>query len=208
MAIDFIKIEYLSGGEAPFDSIIRTAKGEANNKAIFEKDLIFGSASNLISTEVYFDYGIPKTIFEIALKTVPSTITISTVNILSSSLIYAGQITDSAGDGFEYWTRDGVAESEKLHGIFLKQYAAQYKRSWRLLRGSIRNNNSFFGLLNVIEESNGLLYLPISLTLDDKNCMTSGEFLELVVGDIGSDGTAEAPFNSGFTTGFGSSGFN
>jgi hypothetical protein len=208
--IDVIRVEFLTGGEAPFDSIVRTAIGESGNKDLLDKDLIFGSSGDLITTEVYYDYGIPKSVFDIALKSVPSTIQIVTSNILSYQLIYTGYLRDSSGDGWETWTRDGVAESEKLHGIFLKQYAAQYKKSWRLLRASIRNKDSFFGLLNVLEETgdNNRLYLPISLTLDDKNCITSGEFLELVEGVAGSDGTPEAPFNSGFTTGFGASGFN
>jgi hypothetical protein len=206
VSIDFIKVEYLYNNEKPFDTITRSINGEGGNNELLDKDIILGSSGDLVTSESI------TTSFTLNRHRIPPTVItqIVTTNILSYQLIYTGYLRDSSGDGWETWTRDGVAEAEKLHGIFLKQYAAQYKKSWRLLRGSIRNKDSFFGLLNVLEETgdNNRLYLPISLTLDDKNCITSGEFLELVEGVAGSDGTPEAPFNSGFTTGFGASGFN
>jgi hypothetical protein len=206
VSIDFVKVEYLYNNEKPFDIITRSASGEGGNNNLLDKDLIIGSSGNLVTTETV------TTSFSLNIHRIPPTVTttIVTTNILSYSLIYTGYLRNSSGVGWELWTRDGIAEADKLHGIFLKQYASQYKRSWRLLRGSIRNSQSFFGLLNVIEETGdgNRLYLPISLTLDDKRCVSNGEFLELITGEAGSDGTAEAPFNSGFTTGFGASGFN
>ena len=206
LSIDFISVEYLYNNEKPFDTITRSATGEQNNNQLLDKDVIIGSSGDLVTTETV------TTSFSLNPHRIPPTVTttIVTTNILSYQLIYAGYLRDTSGDGWELWTRDGVAESDKLHGIFLKQYAGQYKRSWRLLRGSIRNKNSFFGLMNIIKEvgDSDRLYLPISLTMDDKNCISSGEFLELIEGTVGSDGTPDAPFNSGFTTGFGASGFN
>lgn len=215
VAIDFIKVQFLHNKQLPFDTIIRTVSGEKNNKSILEKNLILGSSGNLIETEdrqvweggeiIGYEERIikPRTrgetrvvyvpIYANGQKPVLTTATVTT-NILAYELIYAGFLRDSSGEGYELWTRDGYAESDKLHGIFLQQYAGQYKRSWRLLRGSIRNKNSFFGLLNTLSEA-GFIYLPISLTLDDKQCITNGEFLELMDSN-------PASTSSGFTSGF------
>lgn len=197
-AIDKVTIKYLTDGKDPIDTIVRTAKGEANNPLTLEKTLIIGSYSNLIVTEV--SLGIDLGVF------FPSGgLALTTTNTLSADLIYTGYLRDSNGVGYELFARDGIAESDKLHGILLKQYAAQYKRSWRLLRGSVYAKE-YFGMLNVarmVNDSNRI-YMPIGLTLTDKRSVLSGEFLELsnsVDGD-------SSPYSSGFTIGFGSSGFN
>ena len=201
-AIDKVTIAYLTDGKDPIDAIVRTVNGESNNQLVFEKAFIIGSYSNLIVTEVNF--GIDLGIF------FPSGgLALTTTNTLSADLIYTGYLRDVNGVGYEFWARDGVAESDKLHGILLRAYALQYKRSWRLLRGSIYAN-VYFGLLNVVRNvnDNGRIYLPIGLTLDDKMCTWSGEFLEIGATGGGSDGSGSSPFSSGFTVGFGSSGFN
>lgn len=202
MAIDRIKVEYLTDGKSPIDNIVRTIQGENSNPLILEKELILGSASSLIVTEV--SLGIDLGVF------FPSGgLAITTTNTLSADLIYAGFLRNAIGEGYDNFARDGVSESDKLHGILLKSYALQYRKSWRLLRGSIYAKE-FFGLINTARNVNdsNRIYLPMGLSLDDKMCTWSGEFLELknIGGD--SDGSGTSPFTSAFTIGFGSSGFN
>ena len=200
-SIDRVVVRYLTDGNDPIDAIVRTVTGEGNNQLTFEKPLIIGSYSNLIVTEVNF--GIDLGIF------FPSGgLALTTTNTLSADLIYTGYLRDANGVGYEFFARDGVAESDKLHGILLRAYALQYKRSWRLLRGNIYAKQ-YFGLLNVARNVNdsNRIYLPMGLTLDDKRCTSSGEFLEIGATGGGSDGSGSAPFSSGFTIGFGSGGF-
>lgn len=207
VAIDRIKATFLTDGEDPIDTIIRIANAEANNKDVLEKTLIIGSYSSLIVTETDFSIGLG-----IFFPNSGGGLTITTRNALSADLIYTGYLRDVDGIGYEYFSRDGVAESDKLHGIILKMYAAQYKRSWRMIRGSFKNENAYFGMLNVarfVNESNRI-YLPISLSLSDRRGIYSSELMELkdIYSDPGSDGSGEAPFTSGFTSGFGLSSFN
>ncbi len=202
MAIDKIQVEYLTDGKSPIDTIVRTVQGESTNQLIFEKLLIIGSYSILIVTEV--SLGIDLGVF------FPSGgLAITTTNILSAELIYTGYLRSAAGVGYEFFARDGVAESDKLHGILMKSYALQYKRSWRLLRGSVYAKR-YFGLLNVgrLINDSSRIYLPMGLTLNDKKSELSGEFLEIGSTGGGSDGSGSSPFSSGFTIGFGASGFN
>lgn len=202
MAIDYVKVAYLTDGKDPIDTIVRTVIGEGSNPYIFEKELILGSYSSLIVTDITL--GIDLGVF------FPSGgLALTTTNTLSADLIYTGYLRDSNGAGFENWARDGVAESDKLHGILLKSYGVQYKRSWRLLRGSVYARE-YFGLLNTARNVNdsNRIYLPIGLTLNDKRCEWNGEFLEIGQAVGGSDGGGSSPFTSGFTVGFGSSGFN
>jgi hypothetical protein len=133
---------------------------------------------------------------------------LQTVDILSADLIYTGWLRNSSGVAWDYWTRDGIAESDKLHGIWLRMMAAQYKKSWRLLRATLESRTQIMGLLNTFKEVNdsNRIYLPISVTLNDKNNSYSAELLEIGFGDsevVGSDGSTTAPFTSAFTTGFG-----
>ncbi len=206
MCVDKIKANFLIGGKEPYDSIIRVANAEPLNKEVFEKELIIGSYSSLITTEVVFNF------IQLGLFFPNPTpgLTLTTTNVLSADLIYAGWLRDVDGVGYESWARDGVSEANKIHAIWLLSYSAQYLRSWRLLRGSIVSPTEYFGLLNVISDVNdgSRKYIPISLTLDDLNNRTSGEFLELMGATGGSDDSGASAFTSGFTTGFGSSGFN
>lgn len=201
-AIDRIQLEYLTDGKSPIDTIVRTVQGEGNNNLTFEKEIIIGSYSDLIVTEV--SLGISLGVF------FPSGgIAITTTNTLSAALIYTGYLRSSLGVGYDFFARDGVAESDKLHGILMKSYSLQYKRSWRLLRGSVYAKR-YFGLLNVgklINDSNRI-YLPMGLTLNDKRSEWSGEFLEIGSTGGGSDGSGSSPFSSAFTIGFGASGYN
>jgi hypothetical protein len=202
-AIDFLKCSFLTDGKDPIDTIVRSQPAEGGNKEIHEVELFLGSYSTLVVSETTFgiDLGVffPK----------PG-LTVNTSNILSAELIYAGWLRDENGNGYENWARDGVAEADKLHAILLKQYTSQYRKSWKLFRGDFYAKGQYFGFLNVarlVDDSN-TIYMPIGLELDDKKCIYSGELLEISTGPGGSDGSGSSPYNSGFSTGFGASGFN
>jgi hypothetical protein len=200
--IDRVVVKYLTDGEDPIDSIVRNINGENSNSYTLEKTFILGSYSNLIVTEASF--GIDLGIF------FPSGgLSITTTNTLSADLIYTGYLRSYTGEGYEFFARDDVAESDKLHGIMLKGYASQYKRSWRLFRGSMYAKR-YFGLLNTMRNPNesNRIYLPIGLTYDDKMRIWSGEFLEIGSAASGGVGGGGSPFSSGFTIGFGASGYD
>lgn len=205
--IDYIKVEYLVNGNSPVDTIVREIKAESRNTQVLEKELIHGSYRNVITTASAFELGPNK--FSIFFNVTSSLVSTS---VLSADLIYAGYLRSSDGVGYELWTRNGISESDSMHGIFLKSYAAQYKRSWRKITGTLYSNDRYLTFLNTLKEvfDGNRLYIPISLTIDDLRNKYNGEFLELIdiTADPGSDGSGEAPYSSGFTTGFGASGFD
>ncbi len=230
MSLDKVSISFLTNGNLPLDTIIRTSKAEDNNDSLLEKLFFIGSYSELIvsekiNTPIYKKTAVyekiqgsrivPKSGFNPKLigyenvvngYVIQDTVTSS----LSSQLVYSAYIRNAAGEGYEFWQRNGVAEEDKLHGIQLKSYAAQYKKSWKVLSGSFYAKR-YFTFVNVLREVNdsNRLYLPMSLSLDDKRCMYSGDLYELknIFENAGSDGTGEAPYSSGFSIGWGG-GFN
>lgn len=197
--IDYVKVAFLTDGQAPIDTIVRSIKGETQNRHTLEKHVYIGSYSNLVVTE-FQQWGLNLGPFFGPMAPSPPV----TQNILSAELLYTGWLRDANGNGYELWARSGVSEADQLHGILLKQYVAQYKRSWRLLRGSVYTKR-YFGLLNVLRFPNdsNRIYLPIALTLNDRRATISGEFLELT--NINEE--PATPFTSGFTSGFGRAGF-
>lgn len=209
MTLDKVVMKFLSYGKDPYNTITRSAKAESGNKLFLEKELFIGSYSDLVVTEANFGiggYGFSSS----GLSLSQPSLSIVTTNVISAALVYVGYLRGEDGTGFEFWSRAGVAESDKLHGIFLKQYSAQYKKSFRELTGSFKAN-TYFSFINVLRETNdnNRIYLPMGLSLDDKRCVYSGNLYELnnIFEDAGSDGTGEAPYNSGFTIGFGASGY-
>lgn len=214
--INKIQVQYLDSGHNPFDTIIRDRNGETNNTLNVQDEIYHGSLSSLITSTVinaqYIKqfaasaYGIPA--FDGGtLQLFPSIISFPiTKNVLSGKLIYTGYLRDSTGEGYENWARPGIAESDVLHSIFLKTTIAQYNRSWKKITGSLYGD-VFFSFIKVLRETieDNTIYLPASLSYDDKNNMINGEFLELndIYTDAGSDGTAVSPSSSGFSTGFG-----
>jgi hypothetical protein len=203
MHIDSVVIKFLTDREDPIDAISRMTKGEANNKDLFEKKLILGSYSTLIVTDIRF--GIAVGLF----NPTQTGLTSITKQVLVADLIYTGYLRSESGEGYEWWKRDAVAEKDKLHGIWLKMYARQYIRSWQLFRGSFYANTYFSPIdsLTNVNDSNRF-YIPMGLSLNDKQCIYSGELLELNTDSGGSDGSGSSPFSSAFSTGFGASGFN
>lgn len=205
--IDKIRVQFLTDGKDPIDAILRSKNGEDNNVEVLEKELIIGSYSNLIISETYLD-----TRFSFAVPGADPIKITTVTNVLSADTIYTGYLRDVNGVGYETFARDGISESDKLHGIFLASLAVQYNAQWVLMRGSFYSDNIYFGMLNVIKEVNAddRIFLPTSITIDDKNNSYNGELLELidVLEAAGSDGGSGTPFSSGFSSGFGQSGFN
>ena len=209
--LDKLEMQFLTDNKEPIDSIVRVATGELNNKKEYEKKLIIGSSGDLISTTVasFFDLGafVPLYLYNDEGGAAAS---VQTTNILSSEILYTGWLRDVNGNAWDFWTRDGVSEADKLHGVWLKVFGFQYRKSWRLLRCSLVSKTQNFSLLSCYREVNdgNRRYIPISGTLNDKSNTFSGELLELkFIGidgeDAGSDGSGNSPFNSAFTTGFG-----
>jgi hypothetical protein len=210
LCLDKVQIEFLTYRQSPIDTVVRVANGEPGNREILDKELIIGSDPTLITTSYYALVRLPirrgRAVSFERLQDVPQT-----VNILSADLIYTGWLRDATGAAWDNWTRDGIAEADKLHGIWLRMNSLQYNKSWRLLRATLESRTRNFGMLDSFREVNdgNRRYVPISVTLDDKNNRYNSELLELmgVFSDTdtegGSDGSGTAPFTSAFTTGFG-----
>jgi len=208
--IDYIDLDYLTNGEAPIDTVVRSRAGEVNNIESVENDLYLGSYTELIVSEQFLDdrYSFINPAIEPIKKT-------DTINVLSGATIYNGYLRDADGVGYDNWKRDSVTELDKLHGIYLNMVANQYNRQTILLRCDLKNKfgeSKYFSLLNILREVNdsNRLYLPIGVTINDKTNTMSGELLEIINinDDPGSDGSSGTPYSSGFSIGFGQSGFN
>lgn len=201
-SVDSITVQFLNQGVEPVDTIVREIKAEPRNLDTFEKEVIHGSYSSVIVTNTLQRLGIDR--FSRFANTLSSLVT---TNVLSADLIYSGYLRDSAGNGFETWTRDGIAESSSLHAILLQSYAAQYKRSWRKITGSLYSNDRYMSFLNVLREvrDGNRLYMPIALTIDDKRNKYNGEFLELIdiTADAGSNGSGTSPFSRAYSNAYG-----
>lgn len=203
LVIDKIQVQYLTNNNDSIDTIVRSISGESGNNRTLEKNLYIGSYSTLIVTD--YQMGIDLGIF---FPGTSGSLNSTTSNTLSADLIYTGWLRSESGVGYEFWARPGIAESDKLHGIFLKTLAAQYKRSWRMMRGSFKYQGSnYFDLFGVWRNVNynNRIFLPSSLQLNDLTCQYSGESLELanIYADPGSDGSSEAPYSSAFSIGYG-----
>jgi hypothetical protein len=198
-AVDSVKLQFQYNGADPIEEIVRTMTAEQRNKLDYEETLIIGSSAEFITTEgnIYFDYG------RILYGEQPRVNVIRT-NVLSYDLVYTGWLRNASGVAWDNWTRDGISESDLLHNVWLKSNANQFKRSWRLLRASMVSESTIMGFLNSFREVNdsNRVYLPVSMTIDDKANIASCELLELIPND-GNDGSGVAPYSSGFTTGFG-----
>jgi hypothetical protein len=204
--IDYINIEYLYNGQAPYDTIIREIQAEPKNKDVLEKKIYHGSFSEVLQTINLSD----KRNINFA-KYYATRNSVVTANILSFDNVYSGYLRNSDGEGFETWKRDGISEQTSLHAILLNSYAAQYKRPWRKITGTLYSDDRYFSMIDTLKEVNdgNRLYIPISVTIDEKQNTISGEFLELidVLSGAGSNGSGSSPFTSAFTIGFGS-GYN
>ncbi|MEB3210262.1 MAG: hypothetical protein VKL39_02860 [Leptolyngbyaceae bacterium] len=204
--VDRAVVQLLQDGKDPIDTVISIENCEPQNTIVFEKDLYLGSDPSISVTETNFSIDLG-----VWFPNVQPGLTTQTLNILSAKLIYTGWLRDSSGASWINWTRDGYNELAKMHSIWLKSYSEQYKRSWRLLRARIESRTDSFGFLNIVKDVNDSerLYLPISLTINDKSNSFDGEFLEFgLSGVAGIDGNTESPSaDAGFTTGF-SLGFN
>jgi hypothetical protein len=197
--IDKIEVKYLYNGKEPVSIIELDKTGESNNSLEFSKTLYLGSLMNLITTKANFGFKLG------FFGGSSGSLNIITENALSANLLYSGWLRKSDGTGWVNWTRDGVGESKKLHEIWQLMMAAQYNKSHRRITGSILSTD-YFSFIKTLKETydDDRLYIPMSGSFKDKQNIFTGEFIELVnIND-----TPAAPFNSGFTSGFGSSGFD
>lgn len=196
--IDFIKVNFLTNGSDPTDTILREVNAEARNSNLLEKTVTHGSYQSQITTLPQWDFGLGR-----LSQINPLTMSLVTSSVLSADLLYSGYFRNGDGDGYVTWARDGQPESTTLHEILLKMYAAQYNASWRKLTGTLYSDNMYFSFLNIIRvtNENDRLYMPISASIDDLNNRVNGEFLEF------SDITQTGSGTSAFTRGFNQSGF-
>lgn len=209
--INKIQVQYLDNGQSPFDTLIRDITGESNNTLFVEDEIYHGSLNSIVVTEnvpaLLRDRDVNSSLNFLLQYSNQVTYAIEQ-NILSGKLIYAGYLRDSSGVGYDTWARPGISELDQFHAIWLKTSIAQYNRSWKKITGSFYSNDTFFFFLNVLLDTleDNIIYMPASLSYDDKNNTVNGEFLELmdIYSDSGSDGTSTSPISSGFSSGFGS----
>jgi hypothetical protein len=227
--IDKVTAQFLTDGQTPIDGIVRSTEAEPLNAEVLEEDLILGSNADLIQRDFVLNV-IPSTREKLTFQKYlierfkqtkdkdtktkllagrilytqgSATINYETLNILSTDILYTGWLRNSSGTAWDLWTRDGIPEAEKLHAVWLKQQAAQYNETWRLLRATLTSKTQAFGLLDIFKEvnDNNRIYLPISVTLDDKNNSYSAELLELKE-VLELEDADEAGFTTGFSLGY------
>lgn len=199
--IDSIGIEFLTDGVSAIDTVVRDMTGEPRNPLVLEKTIYHSSYMEIIETIPFNEYA-----FGVYFHKSNVLVKTKVQNILSPDLIYAAYLRSSNGTGFESWSREQVPGTDKLHGIFLKQYVAQYNRSWKKITGSLYSEQRRMDFISTLKDvfNDEILYIPIALTINDRDNKYNGEFLELM--NVYADPVT--PFSSGFTTGFGQAGFN
>jgi hypothetical protein len=203
--IDSIGIEFLTDGESAIDTVVRDIPAEGGNTATLERTIYHGSYSSIIETIPYNDFAFG-VLFRFVWTGNTPIIRTRVQNILSPEIIYTGYFRSSEGVGYTVWGRDGVVGVDSMHGQYLKQYAAQYDSSWRKITGSLYSDQRYMDFLStIVDVFNGeKLYIPISLTINDRDSKYNGEFLELT----NVYETPSTPFASGFSVGFGQRSFN
>lgn len=195
-AIDYVNCGFLTNGTEPAKNILKSVIGESRNKLQFEESLILGSSGINITTEsgVFFDYS--KLLWPSASMSWNSIIT----SVVSHELVYTGYLRNSSGTAWNLWTRDGFSESQSLHEIWLKMAAAQYSRTWRMLRASVISQTINVTPLNSFAEVNdsNRIYVPMSMTINDRKNIASCELVE--TGVKGLDDTASREHSSAFSS--------
>lgn len=194
--IDKIDVDYLFQGQEPPESFDDDINGEENNNGVFEKEVVHGSLVDLVQTSTVL---LP--IFTFNPSPFPQVQYIN-IPVQNTSDTYCGYFRDIDGVGFETWSRSYFSEAKTINRILLEGYGSQYNTPWRRLRGSLTSNTVYFTPLNVVREYDDRIYYPVSLEIDDKNVVFSGEFLELT--DVVSDdeGDTAVGFSLGFSLGF------
>lgn len=205
--IDKIAVEFLTDGKAPLDTIISQLAGEQNNNLVLEEEVFHGSLSSVIQSNIVQGIEVrnirPGDLINGRLKSIFPRVSDFRVtqNILSGDLIYTGFLSDADGNGFDKWSRSGIDELTQLHTIFLKTVVGQYSGSYRKIRGGLVGD-IYLGLTDTIREvqQGSRVYLPMALTINDKEAGYEGEFAELI-------NVFEENVGAGFSIGF-SQGFN
>ena len=196
--IDKVEVKYLTEGKDPVKILTETIVGEAQNKQVFDKKFIIGSKADVVTVKTYANrINRPESWRDEPVRGnvtpyVPVAAPVITIvyNILSSDLIYTGWLRNSSGVAYDLWTRDGQAESDKLHKIWLKTAVVQYNKSWRLLRAAIVSNNTLFSPINSYREVNesNRIYLPVNGSLNDFQNVFSLELAEIGVSGVAPSG--------------------
>ncbi len=194
--IDKISVEYLSDGSAPPENYEATINGEDNNPNVLKVDVKHGSLVEVVKTSSRVT-----PIFNIGFFFNPYTVNDSVETVVQNAeKTYFGYIRNSSGTGYTTWHRSYLSESLELHDILLSSFAAQYNAPWRRMRGALTGAEYVTPLNSIIEQNdNNKVYYPISLEIDDKMRIFSGEFVELSVVD---DSQSSVGFTKGFSFGF------
>lgn len=168
-----------------YDTIVRESPGQSRNAALLEKTVLHGFATEFFNT-------LPNRDRRVNIDALIA------VNAIAFEQLYSAYLRDVDGNGYENWTRDGITESDSLHGIVLKEMVTQYKRSSIFLRGDIRTL-TYPGMLPIFEVL-GDKFLPMSLEYNDLTSIYSVEMIELASIFTEGEGT---PYSSGFSIGYG-----
>lgn len=207
LSIDTISLEYLSNGkllpkQQAYNKPLENANNTVLNKIIYHGSVIANGRTvwdygDLYKPELKFIGGRLVSVNTLQGKNYEAGYIAYTSN--SAEIIYVGYLSDSTGTGYTTWGRDLLTgEAKNLEDIFLDMYAVQYNRAWRRITGSIYSQQTTLTPLDSIEDfTNGnRKYFPVSLRIDFRGNMYSGEFLELF------DPTDGVGFTTGFSYGF------
>lgn len=196
--IDRIAVQYYFNGAIPPSTFDASINCEDNNPNIMKVEVMHGSLAEVVQTNTRI---VPIFSFN---PSEQADIQYIDVVIQNNTLTYMSYFRDVDGVGYENWSRSYLSESRKLHDILLRSLAAQYNHVWRRIRGSLAGVE-FVTPINSLEETDGLIYYPMAMRIDDKNRIFDGEYVELSsVGDDDdpTDPDTEAAFSTGFSIGF------
>lgn len=190
--IDKEEVTQRYGNEDSADEVINDVKGQSNNFEVYEYDIHHGSFFNnyKLSSGLGFSSGI----LGIPGGGSPS-FAFSVVSSLSTNLMYTSWLSDSDGDGYTTWRRDGNTESLKLEEIDLAVKTKQLNRSVRRLTGTIRPTEFVMFINCFLNSVDSKYYLPTMMKLSDKKLSYDIEVIEIVTENI-------RAFSSGFSNGF------
>jgi hypothetical protein len=180
IVIDKVIQDYLPGGNEIEDMFIIN-KAPKNSNQVFKKELFHGSLRNTNYT--LLQWGLD-------LGTGQASFSGTSVGNPNGALTFINYLRNSLGAGWVNWTRDAVSEAIPLEQICANAYIAQYKTASKRITGSLTNNKQtpveYLSPISVLKDGDDF-YLPMGLSIMDKNNIFSGEFAELI--DITQGGT-------------------
>lgn len=112
------------------------------------------------------------------------------IDVVNAANIYENYYRLLSGAPTQVWTRDGEPEQQPLLALLAKQYVEQFKRPKLKLTGSFKTD-VFFGFTSSFFDGDRY-FIPMGLTLKDKECSYDAEILELEpVGNLSPFGPGE-----------------